>query len=212
MKPQLILKREDFNLIDEIVRDTPTECSWLGIGPKYGKLRVKRIVVPDQENTAVNSHITDEAFIRVMLQLKKDERILWWGHSHASMKCFFSGTDSGTWNRFVRGDMDGSLPFLATVHNRETGGRPGYARFHAAGFDIELDPERTLQISKSRRARRLKKNLRCPKPLALTSHTFGTSANRYGLPPLRKTASSSSDSEASEAPLAWGFSELGFHS
>jgi hypothetical protein len=209
MKPQLIIKREDFNLIDELVQDTRTECSWLGIGSKHGPLRVKRIVVPDQENSSSNSVITDAAFIKVILQLKKDERIIWWGHSHASMECFFSGTDSSTWDRFVRGDLDDSLPFLATVHNRKTGGLPGYARIHAAGFDIELDPKRTLQIKKSRRARRLKKNLRCLKPLVLTSPTFGTSATRYGLPPLRRTASSSLDSEASEAPSGWDFTELG---
>jgi len=119
--PRLVLTPAQNLLIQELVQKAVDkgfgECSWLGFGKpdQQDFIFIDEIHTPAQENTSGNSEMDEEDVHRICMDMvDKGLRLLWWGHSHARMQTFFSGTDESTWKMFTSAKPP---LFFATVHN-----------------------------------------------------------------------------------------------
>ena len=117
---ELLITEKHWNLITKVIQEADKEfgeCSWLGVGTRQGSNAViDRIVFPDQENSSTASDMDELSINEVTMSLKPGETVLWWGHSHAKMSTFFSGTDWETWDNWIGPDKDLDF-FFASVHN-----------------------------------------------------------------------------------------------
>lgn len=136
--PCIVLTREQHHLIDQLVQQAVNknfgECSWLGFGKPDQKdlFYIDEIHTPEQTNTAGNSEMAEADVHRVCMEMaEKNLRLLWWGHSHARMSTFFSGTDETTWKMFTSANPE---VFFATVHNFKRD--KSYDRLHWNGLEL----------------------------------------------------------------------------
>lgn len=130
-------------LIQELVKNAVDkgfgECSWLGFGKpdQEDYIFIDEIHTPAQENTSGNSEMDEEDVHRICMDMvEKGLRLLWWGHSHARMQTFFSGTDETTWKMFTSAKPP---LFLATVHNYKK--EATYDRMYWNGLDLKGNGE-----------------------------------------------------------------------
>ena len=92
--------QEVFEKIEMLVKNCPIEIMGLGkveITP-YGNVRVTDVAVIEQEATSAHTEFDKDKLMEFFSDRIKEgdsaEWKLWW-HSHATMGCFWSGTDTG---------------------------------------------------------------------------------------------------------------------
>lgn len=139
--PKLLLEPKQHKLIKTLVKKAKEknfgECSWLGFGkPDQDNepyITIEKIVSPEQENSSAESDMDEDAVHKIcMAMLDEGLRLIWWGHSHADMDTFFSGTDLATWKILTD---NSNATFFATVHNYDED--PTYDRLKWKGMDLE---------------------------------------------------------------------------
>lgn len=143
---ELLISEQHWAVINKVIEEADKkfgECSWLGIGTREGSNAiVDRILFPEQENSASASDMEEGSLNELTLDLKEGERVIWWGHSHAKMSTFFSGTDWETWNNWVGSDHDVEF-FYASVHNAK--GEEPYELVHWHGETFETSGILTVE-------------------------------------------------------------------
>jgi hypothetical protein len=141
---EILIEQELLDAVDEFVARATGECSWFGIGCPH-TLYIDRVVVPEQTCSGASTEPTDKAMAEIISGLGEGEAIIWWGHSHANMKNFFSSTDWDTWGDMLMGRPD-YMPLVATVHNKKDD-QPHVVAF-IGGYtidDIQYFPLTTLE-------------------------------------------------------------------
>jgi len=80
-----------------LVKTAPGECSWVGICAPNDAGKIVDIIVPTQVNSAASTEFHENSVLELCKgEGYEPERIVLWGHSHATFACFFSGTDIST--------------------------------------------------------------------------------------------------------------------
>ena len=97
------------------------EISGLGkvIRRPDGSLHVNKIYLLEQECSAVETELDDEAVAQLLYEARNDEgQMLFWWHSHVDMPTFWSGTDIEAIHQLGKAGM-----VLSTVYNKKRDSR-----------------------------------------------------------------------------------------